>query len=251
MLPNRRASQTGRRTNISHNCRHLLSQIGLLLSATPQHIPQKPHLLLVGKQRVRNDQQRIHSRYIDRRRAAGLAAKDRSNPAMLPPQRILEPRDCGLVVVAASVVLDVADDSAADADLGDELLAGAVAELDPSGDHFFGESLPVHAVILAAACLIVPVLVPVFAQMPFLVVLVPNGAYDWGMARVSVPTDGERIKNLRIKGGYGTRSLSKATGIHWTHISRIESGKRQASPDALGKLARVLKVQVKDLQPAA
>lgn len=71
------------------------------------------------------------------------------------------------------------------------------------------------------------------------------------MARVSVPTDGERIKKFRIHCGYGTRSLAEASGIHWTHISRLESGKRQASPDALGRLARVLKVQVEDLQPAA
>ena len=58
---------------------------------------------------------------------------------------------------------------------------------------------------------------------------------------------GERLKRLRLEGGFSQRDLSEP-GVSYAYISRIEAGARQPSVKALRKLARKLGVSADYLE---
>lgn len=56
----------------------------------------------------------------------------------------------------------------------------------------------------------------------------------------------EYLRETRISLGLSISSLSEITGISTSHISRIESGKRKPSLEALEKLAESLELDFKE-----
>jgi len=54
---------------------------------------------------------------------------------------------------------------------------------------------------------------------------------------------GKRIKKLRIEKSLIQKDLAKATGLHWTWLSQIETGRRAPTLKVLCRLAAVLKVE--------
>jgi transcriptional regulator with XRE-family HTH domain len=65
--------------------------------------------------------------------------------------------------------------------------------------------------------------------------------------RETVPTNGAAIRRVRQLAGYGNRSFALRVGIHQSHLSRLENGHTQASPDVLRKIAKAAGVKVTDL----
>ncbi len=57
---------------------------------------------------------------------------------------------------------------------------------------------------------------------------------------------GERIKEIRRTKGLSQEKLSEKIGIDAKHLSRIEVGGSGPSLDTLAKLAKVLRVEVKE-----
>ncbi len=64
-------------------------------------------------------------------------------------------------------------------------------------------------------------------------------------------TIGEYIKKLREEKNLSINQLALYSGISAAHISRIERGLREPSPEILKKLAAALKVSYKDLMKTA
>jgi putative transcriptional regulator len=59
--------------------------------------------------------------------------------------------------------------------------------------------------------------------------------------------DSRKIKELRESKGMTTRVFAREAGISTETLNAVEHGRRQPSVRTLGKLARVLGVEVRDL----
>ena len=59
--------------------------------------------------------------------------------------------------------------------------------------------------------------------------------------------DGERLRRLRKERLLTQVELSKMTGVAQDSISALETGKREAHPGTIRKLAKVLNVEPKEL----
>jgi transcriptional regulator with XRE-family HTH domain len=57
------------------------------------------------------------------------------------------------------------------------------------------------------------------------------------------------LQNVRKRRKLTQVALAKKVGVHKMTISRLERGARQPSMDMLQKLAKALKVKLKDLLP--
>jgi repressor LexA len=68
-------------------------------------------------------------------------------------------------------------------------------------------------------------------------------------SRRSVPTqvDRERLKQLRRDRALSQRDLSRITGVAHDSISQLETGKRDAQPRTIRKLAEALGVEPREL----
>ncbi|MDP8938735.1 MAG: helix-turn-helix domain-containing protein [Actinomycetota bacterium] len=62
-----------------------------------------------------------------------------------------------------------------------------------------------------------------------------------------VRVDGERLRRTRREQALSQRDLSRMTGVAHDSISQLETGKREAQPKTLRKLAEVLRVEPKEL----
>ncbi len=60
---------------------------------------------------------------------------------------------------------------------------------------------------------------------------------------------GKRIKRFRRQAELTQEQLAEDIGVSTTHIGLVETGNRRMSLKTLQKVARVLKVKVKDLIP--
>ncbi len=67
------------------------------------------------------------------------------------------------------------------------------------------------------------------------------------MARVSIPTDGAAIRHHRQMAGWNSTPFAEKVGINVSYLSRLENGKRQASPAVLSRIAKALKVPMSTL----
>lgn len=59
--------------------------------------------------------------------------------------------------------------------------------------------------------------------------------------------DGERLRQTRRERALSQRELSRITGVAHDSISQLETGKREAQPKTLRKLAEALGVEPKEL----
>jgi putative transcriptional regulator len=59
--------------------------------------------------------------------------------------------------------------------------------------------------------------------------------------------DSRKIKELRESKGMTTRAFAREAGVSTETLNAVEHGRRQPSVRTLGKLARVLGVEVRDL----
>ena len=59
--------------------------------------------------------------------------------------------------------------------------------------------------------------------------------------------DGARLRRLRRMGALSQRDLSRMTGVAFDTISRLETGKQQAQPRTIRKLADALGVEPREL----
>jgi transcriptional regulator with XRE-family HTH domain len=59
--------------------------------------------------------------------------------------------------------------------------------------------------------------------------------------------DGTRLRRLRRERALSQRELSRMTGIAFDTISRLETGKQQAQPRTIRKLADALDVEPREL----
>lgn len=57
----------------------------------------------------------------------------------------------------------------------------------------------------------------------------------------------KKLRRLRERKELSIRDLAKVTGLHWTTVWKIETGRRAPTVATLKKLARALGVQVADL----
>lgn len=60
---------------------------------------------------------------------------------------------------------------------------------------------------------------------------------------------GTRIQKLRKSLGYSQEELAEKINISRTHMGHIEQGRKSPSLKVMEKLAKALKVQVKDIFP--
>jgi len=58
---------------------------------------------------------------------------------------------------------------------------------------------------------------------------------------------GDRLRELRTKGGMSQEQLADAAGLHRTHISLIERDQRSVRLETLERLAAALRVQPHEL----
>ena len=70
-----------------------------------------------------------------------------------------------------------------------------------------------------------------------------NGSVNRRFTRV----DGERLRQLRREQALSQRDLSEITGIAHDSISQLETGKREAQPRTIRKLADALGVEPREL----
>ncbi len=59
--------------------------------------------------------------------------------------------------------------------------------------------------------------------------------------------DGTRLRRIRRERAVSQRELSRMTGIAFDTISRLETGKQQAQPRTIRKLADALGLEPKEL----
>ena len=71
--------------------------------------------------------------------------------------------------------------------------------------------------------------------------------YNGSMNRRFTEVDGERLRQLRGERALSQRDLSGITGIAHDSISQLETGKRDAQPRTIRKLAEALGVEPKEL----
>lgn len=64
------------------------------------------------------------------------------------------------------------------------------------------------------------------------------------MPRVSVPTNGDAIRAIRQAKGWSAAKFADRIGVSQPYLSRIETGKRSASPTVLRRIADTLDVPV-------
>ena len=62
-----------------------------------------------------------------------------------------------------------------------------------------------------------------------------------------IRVEGERLRQLRRESALSQRDLSRTTGVAFDTISRLETGKQDAQPKTLRKLAEALGVKPKEL----
>ena len=62
-----------------------------------------------------------------------------------------------------------------------------------------------------------------------------------------IKVDGIRLRRLRRERALSQHDLSRMTGIAFTTISRLETGKQDAQPQTIRKLAEALSVEPKEL----
>lgn len=62
-------------------------------------------------------------------------------------------------------------------------------------------------------------------------------------------TDGDRIRQLRLRAGLSLRGLADAAEIDKGNLSRTETTNAGLSPAALGRIARVLGVDLGRISP--
>ena len=60
---------------------------------------------------------------------------------------------------------------------------------------------------------------------------------------------GEKVQELRKARNLSQEELADAAGLHRTHISLIERGRRSARLETIEQLARALKVQPAEMMP--
>ncbi len=60
---------------------------------------------------------------------------------------------------------------------------------------------------------------------------------------------GERVQELRLDSGLSQEALANTAGLHRTHISLIERGRRSVRLETIEQLARALNVQPGTLMP--
>lgn len=59
--------------------------------------------------------------------------------------------------------------------------------------------------------------------------------------------NGERLRQIRLEQALSQRDLSRMTGVAHDSISQLETGKREAQPKTIRKLAEALEVEPKEL----
>ncbi len=59
--------------------------------------------------------------------------------------------------------------------------------------------------------------------------------------------DGARLRRLRQERALSLRDLTRRSGVAYDTISKLETGKREAQPRTLRKLAEALGVEPKEL----
>lgn len=57
-------------------------------------------------------------------------------------------------------------------------------------------------------------------------------------------TVGERLRSLRVKAGLSQRNLAQQVGVTYAHISKIESGRENASTALLERIAEAVRADV-------
>lgn len=62
---------------------------------------------------------------------------------------------------------------------------------------------------------------------------------------------GQVIRKHRLAAGLSQEQLAERSGLHWTYVSQIESGKRNLSVDVLRRIARALKTPASKLMAEA
>ncbi len=67
------------------------------------------------------------------------------------------------------------------------------------------------------------------------------------MSKRFMQVDGERLRQLRRERALSQRDLSRMTGVAHDSISQLETGKREAQPKTIRKLAEALRVEPKEL----
>lgn len=58
---------------------------------------------------------------------------------------------------------------------------------------------------------------------------------------------GVHLRLLRVKAGLSQEKLGFKSGLHRTYIGSIERGEQNISVDNIGKLAKALKISIKEL----
>ena len=58
---------------------------------------------------------------------------------------------------------------------------------------------------------------------------------------------GRRVRELRSEQGYSQESFADECGLHRTYIGGIERGERNVSLDNIAKIAKALKLDIKNL----
>lgn len=61
--------------------------------------------------------------------------------------------------------------------------------------------------------------------------------------------DPDKLRLKRIRARMTRSALARRAGLHHTHISLLERGKRGTTPETLGVLADVLGCDITDLMP--
>jgi transcriptional regulator with XRE-family HTH domain len=59
------------------------------------------------------------------------------------------------------------------------------------------------------------------------------------------------LRDNRVRKGWSVRALSEKSGVHFTTINQLETGKRKAEHYTLGKLAIALGIDWKELASLA
>ena len=62
-----------------------------------------------------------------------------------------------------------------------------------------------------------------------------------------IRVDGIRLRRLRRERALSQHDLSRMTGVAFATISRLETGKQDAQPQTIRKLAEALSVEPKEL----
>ena len=60
---------------------------------------------------------------------------------------------------------------------------------------------------------------------------------------------GERVRAERLKQGLSQEDLADRAGVHRTYIGMIERAEKNITLENIGKIAKALKIEIKDLFP--